>query len=118
VSLRCRSIRNERGAQFDTRFEVQSIGAGSVGKRRVASAFYGNREIQECRGARPSELSLDGIVDNLLDVRSTATAAKTRAGRPRNIARRIGAVFHKTSNLSVGDSAAMANEHRISLFGS
>jgi hypothetical protein len=75
------------------------------------SAFDGNREIQEGRDARPSELSLDGIVDNLLDVRAAATAAETGASRPCDITRRTCAVFYKTSNLSVGDSAAMANEH-------
>ena len=44
-------------------------------------------------------------------------APQAGASRAHDIPSRGGAVFDETANLSIGDSAAMTNEHRISLSG-
>jgi hypothetical protein len=79
------------------------------------SALDWDHEIQKGRRPCGLELALDGFVDNLLDVRATATASQPSARRARHITSRTSALFDEATNLSVGDSAAMANEHRISL---
>ena len=84
---------------------------------RLASAFDGDRKIQQCRGARLLEFALDGVVDDLLHVRTAVATSQTSTRRARNISRRVRAVSDETTNLSIRDSAAMANEHQISHLG-
>ncbi len=81
------------------------------------SALEGNREIQQGRRSRFLMFALDGLIDHLFDIRTTATTAQAGAGGTRHIPRRACALPDEAANLSVGDSAAMANEHRISLSG-
>lgn len=81
--------------------------------RRGSSAFDGNREVEERRRAARPELLFDGFVDDLLHIRSTATTAQTGTGCACHIASRTGAVVDEATNLTIGDPAAMANEHRF-----
>jgi hypothetical protein len=60
----------------------------------------------------PLELALYGLVDDLLDVRSAAAAAKAGSGRHRDFTGRSRSLPNEAANLSVADSAAMTNEHR------
>jgi hypothetical protein len=64
---------------------------------------------------RLPELALHGIIDHLLYVRAATATSQTGARRAHDITSRAGAVFDEAANLSIGDSVAMANEHRISL---
>jgi len=84
-----------------------SLGPGSL-------AFDGNREIQEGRTLSALEFALDCLIDDLLDIRSTTTAAESSTGRHRNFARRGRSLSHEAANLSITDSAAMANKHSVS----
>jgi hypothetical protein len=64
---------------------------------------------------RLPELALHGIIDHLLYVRAATATSQTGARRAHDITSRASAVFDEAANLSIGDSVAMANEHRISL---
>ena len=84
---------------------------------KSASAFDRDRKIQQGRCARLLKFAFDGGVDDLLDVRTAAATSQTRTRRARNISRRARAVFDESTNLSICDSVAMANEHRVSHLG-
>ena len=80
-------------------------------ENRKGSALDGNDEIQQGRRACLLELALDGVVDDLLDVRAAVAASQAGTRRARDITGRARAVFDEATNLSICDSAAMANEH-------
>jgi len=86
-----------------------------MGWKKKESAFDGDHEVQHGRPARLLELALDSVIDNLPYIRATTAASKTGTRRAHDITRRAGAVPDEAANLSIGDSVAMANEHRISL---
>lgn len=80
-----------------------------------ASALDRDHEIQQRRCAGRLQLSLDGFVDDLLYVGATTPTSQTGARRARDVTGRTGAVSDEATNLSIGDSTAMADEHRIFL---
>ena len=88
-----------------------------MGSKKKESAFDGDHEIQQGRPARLLELALHSVIDHLLYIRATTAASKAGTRRAHDITRRAGAVSDEAANLSIGDSMAMANEHRISLSG-
>jgi hypothetical protein len=93
--------------------QTDASGRDQIGED--GSAFDGDREIQKsCRSGRP-EFVLDGFVDNLLHVRTTTTTSKTGTRCAGHVTGRGSALSDEAANLSIGDSAAMANEHQIDL---
>jgi hypothetical protein len=99
------AVTNGRSAELGVRSE----------ERGVKLSLDGDREVQKGRALRrvrsAMEFSFDRLIDDLLDVRATAAAAKSSTGRPRDFASRRRAIANESANLSVGDSAAMADEH-------
>ena len=89
---------------------IAELQSERIDRRR--SAFDGNRQIEHRRGPIAMKFTLDGVVDDLLHVRSATATPKAGSGRQGDFTRRRRALSYETANLSVGDSAAMANEHR------
>jgi hypothetical protein len=104
---------DERDARRQMRRkETSRVRAGE--SRRGCSrslAFDRNREIEEGRSLTLLKLAGNSLVDDLLHVRSASATSKACPGRQRDFTCRCRALADESANLSVTDSAAMANEH-------
>jgi len=99
----------------DQGFELDAIKIFGF-SRASDLAFDGDRQGKQHLGSqRPTrilEFLFDGVVHDPRHVRTATPTSHARTGCARDFTCRAGAIFYEATNLAIGNSATLANEHQ------